>query len=49
MPEWPEPLNWRTAPGIVRQHDRIDYLREWTGSFRDNYRRARQLAGAQNG
>jgi ABC-type Fe3+ transport system substrate-binding protein len=44
MPDQPEPLNWQTAPGIVRAHDRLDYLRQWTGFFRDNYRRARQLA-----
>jgi ABC-type Fe3+ transport system substrate-binding protein len=48
MPKWPEPLNWRTAPGLVRRHDRLDYLREWTGFFRDNYRRAKQLANSAN-
>ena len=44
MPDWPEPLNWRTAPGIVRNNDRLDYMRQWTSFFRENYRLVRERA-----
>ena len=44
MPDLPEPLNWRTAPGIVRNYDRLDYMRQWTSFFRENYRLVRERA-----
>jgi ABC-type Fe3+ transport system substrate-binding protein len=31
-------LNWRTAPDIRRGYDTIEYMREWTKAFRENYR-----------
>ncbi len=44
MPDRPEPLTWRSAPRIMREHDRLDYLRDWTAFFRQSYREAREEA-----
>lgn len=49
LPDRPEPLTWASAPGIVKTHERLDYMREWTLCFRRNYREARQLAAAPEG
>lgn len=46
LPDRPEGLSWRSALRIVREHRRLDYLREWTEFFRASYRRARELADA---
>lgn len=32
------PLTWRTAPDIARNFDRLEYTRQWTIFFRQNYR-----------
>jgi ABC-type Fe3+ transport system substrate-binding protein len=42
MPTMPEPLTWVSAPAMSKQYDRLDYMREWTAQFRENYRRARE-------
>ena len=42
LPDVPEPLAWRSALAIPRAHDRLDYMRDWTGFFRASYREARR-------
>ena len=38
-------LDWRTALQInSRTYDPLEYMREWVAAFRDNYRRAEELA-----
>jgi ABC-type Fe3+ transport system substrate-binding protein len=44
MPQQPEPVTWETARTMARRHDRLDYMRQWTESFRFNYRQARFIA-----
>ena len=46
MPDRPEPLTWRTALDISRRYQAIDYMREWTIHFREQYRAARGMAEA---
>ncbi len=46
MPDRPAPLAWGTVRDIMRKHDRLTYMRQWTDGFRDNYRQAQQLAEA---
>jgi len=46
LPDRPEPLTWRTAPEVVRNYDRMTYLREWTEFYRRSYREAREAAEA---
>ena len=40
MPDWPEPLSWRSALNVSRNHSRLNYMREWTIFFRKSYREA---------
>jgi iron(III) transport system substrate-binding protein len=47
LPTRPEPVTWQAAPQIAKDHDRLDYMREWTAEFRRNYREARRLAEAK--
>lgn len=44
MPDRPEPLDWKSAQQIISEHGRLETMRVWTIFFRDQYRRARQLA-----
>ena len=44
LPDKPEPLTWRSALTFSKKHDRMDYLREWTAFYRENYRRVKELA-----
>ncbi|MBQ9344353.1 MAG: ABC transporter substrate-binding protein [Kiritimatiellae bacterium] len=44
LPDAPEPLNWLTALDVLKRHDRIDLLRDWTEHFRRQYRLALRLA-----
>lgn len=44
LPDKPEPLTWRSAVTFSKKHDRLDYLREWTGFYRENYRTAKKVA-----
>ena len=44
LPDQPEPLTWKSALGIGKKMDRIEYMRIWTLAFRDQYRRAREAA-----
>ncbi len=44
MPQRPEPLTWASALTTARKYDRLDYMREWTEQFRENYRQAREAA-----
>mgnify|MGYP001197174143 CR=1 FL=1 len=37
----PVPLNWRTAPDIRRNYQELEYMREWTAAFREQYRAIR--------
>lgn len=46
LPTHPRPLTWDRAPAILREVPRAEYLRLWTADFRENFRRARTLAGA---
>lgn len=43
------PVTWSNAREVVRQKDRLTYLREWTEFFRENYRQARRLVQQVNG
>lgn len=36
------PLTWRIAPDIRRNYEMLDYMKEWTEAFRENYRKAAQ-------
>lgn len=38
FPDQPQPLNWRTALDLYRNHDRLELMRVWTLYFRDAYR-----------
>lgn len=40
LPDRPEPLTWRSAPRLVREYSRLDYMREWTVFYRASYRAA---------
>lgn len=31
------PLNWRTAPDIPKQYEKIEYMRKWVEAFREGY------------
>jgi len=44
LPDKPEPLTWKSAVTFSKKHDRLDYLREWTGFYRENYRRVKATA-----
>lgn len=44
LPDKPEPLTWRSALAVSKKHDRLDYLREWTGFYRENYRKVKEMA-----
>ncbi len=46
MPDRPEPLDWKSAASVPKRHDSMDYMREWTLFFRENYREAERLAGS---
>jgi len=39
-------ITWPTAPDLLKKHDRLELTREWTKAFRQNYRRARDLASS---
>lgn len=45
LPRAPAPLDWTTAPAVTGGVPRAEYLRAWTASFRESFRRARALAG----
>jgi iron(III) transport system substrate-binding protein len=47
LPDKPEPLTWRSALTFSKKHDRMDYLREWTAFYRENYRKVKELAEQQ--
>jgi iron(III) transport system substrate-binding protein len=34
------PLTWATAPDIRRNFDALEYMRAWTGAFRNNYKQS---------
>ncbi len=38
------PVTWSSALEVSKSRDRIDYMREWTGFFRENYRAVHRLA-----
>ncbi len=44
LPDDPVPLSWQSAPGIPKELSRLDYMRQWTVFFRNNYRQARRIA-----
>ncbi len=44
MPDAPRALDWRSAPELAKQVDRLELLRLWTAHFRASYRRAAELA-----
>ena len=41
LPDKPEPLTWHSALTFSKKHDRLDYLREWTAFYRENYRKVK--------
>ncbi len=41
------PLTWQTAPTFSKLHDPLEYMREWTAAFRENYIEAKKLAEQQ--
>ena len=44
LPEKPVPLTWASAVTAYAKVPRLDYLREWTAFFREQYRRAEAAA-----
>ncbi len=44
LPQKPVPLTWRSAIAEYTQIPRLEYLREWTAFFREQYRRAEAAA-----
>jgi ABC-type Fe3+ transport system substrate-binding protein len=44
LPTVPDPVTWATALHIPREHDRLDYMREWTLFFRKSYAEAEATA-----
>ncbi len=44
MPDRPEPLTWRSAIAPAVRIDRHDRMVEWTRWWRENYRRAEEIA-----
>jgi hypothetical protein len=38
------PVTWESAPLVVKQQDRLTYMREWTEFFRKSYREAEEMA-----
>jgi ABC-type Fe3+ transport system substrate-binding protein len=44
MPDKPKPLTWLSALEIARGTSQMEYMRQWTECFRENYRRAREEA-----
>ena len=44
LPEKPVPLTWASAITAYGKVPRLDYLREWTAFFREQYRRAEAAA-----
>ncbi len=49
LPEAPEPLDWGSAPGVLRRYHSIDVMREWTRFFRRSYREARDAVVRKEG
>lgn len=43
LPDKPEPLTWQSALTFSKKHDRLDYLREWTEFYRQNYRAVKEM------
>jgi hypothetical protein len=36
----PVDLNWKTAPNFPSSYEPLEYMRKWTGAFRETYRKA---------
>ncbi|MFC1452362.1 ABC transporter substrate-binding protein [Verrucomicrobiota bacterium] len=49
MPVRPAPLTWTSALSIGKEHDRLDYMREWTLFFRQSYAEAEAKVGTTRG
>ena len=49
LPQHPAPVNWASALGYSRAHDRLDYLRAWTEEYRARYRAVAQEAARRSG
>lgn len=49
LPEKPVPLTWASAITAYAKVSRLDYLREWTAFFREQYRRAEAVAEKRRG
>ena len=39
-------IDWRSAPDLLKKHERLELTREWTKAFRNNYNEARRLASS---
>lgn len=44
LPDQPEPLTWRSAPGIMKKYDKLEVMRAWTEFFRRSYAEAGRKA-----
>lgn len=44
LPDKPVPLTWESAVGEYGRVERMEYLREWTAFFREQYRKAERMA-----
>lgn len=42
LTKMPAGVTWGSAVEITKKSDRLTYLRDWTASYRENYRRARE-------
>lgn len=48
LPQVPAPLQWATARSIHKSLPRTELMRIWTIAFRDQYRRAAEIAGGDS-
>ncbi len=44
LPTKPLPVTWRSAVVEYSEIPRLEYMREWTAEFRENYRKAEKIA-----
>jgi iron(III) transport system substrate-binding protein len=47
LPQIPEPLTWTSGLTLLKRHNRLDLLRDWTLQFRAQYAWAKCLAGQE--
>lgn len=43
LPDMPEPLTWHNAAAIAKKYDALERMRMWTGFYRGNYRKVKEM------